>query len=73
MSTPLPPTVLGPANAVVQIQAGMQVQAACIITPGTAATLLTGTAETGTVVNVQPGMNVRAICLVSSAGKFVTL
>ena len=73
MSTPLPPTVLGPSNTVVTVQPGMQVQAACIITPGSAATLLTGTAKTGTVVNVQPGMNVKAIVLVNSAGKFVTL
>ena len=73
MSTPLPPTTLGPANTVVQIQGGMNVQAACIITPGTAATLLTGTAKTGTVVNIQPGMNVKAVVLVSPAGQFVTL
>ena len=73
MSTPLPPTVLGPANTVVSIQPGMQVQAACIITPGSAATLLTGTAKTGTVVNIQGGMNVKAIVLVNSSGQFVSL
>ena len=69
----LPPVTLFPPNAVVQVQPGMIVQAACVITPGTAATLLTATAKTGTTVNVQPGMNVRAVVLVNSSGKFVTL
>ena len=74
MNTPLPPTTLFPPNAVVQIQPGMQVQAACVITPGTAATLVTsGTGPPNATVNVQPGMNVRAVVLVNSAGQFVTL
>ena len=74
MSTPLPPTTLFPPNAVVQIQPGMQVQAACVITPGTAATLVTaqGLAPSASV-NVQPGMNVKAVVLVNSSGAFVTL
>ena len=73
MSTPLPPASLFPPNAVVQVQPGMIVQAACVIAPGTAATLVTATARTGTTVNVQPGMNVKAVVLVSSSGQFVTL
>lgn len=74
MSPPLPPTSLLPPNARVQVQPGMIVQAACVITPGTAATLVTaqGLAPNASV-SVQPGMNVKAICLVNSSGQFVTL
>lgn len=70
----LPPTVLGPPNTVVQIQPGMQVQAACIITPGSAATLVAAQGPDSNVsVNVQPGMKVKAIVLVNSSGQFVSL
>lgn len=70
----LPPTTLFPPNARVEIQPGMIVQAASIITPGTAATLVTAQgAKSNVSVSIQPGMNVRAIVLVNSAGQFVTL
>jgi hypothetical protein len=70
----LPPTTLFPPNARVQIQPGMIVDAACVITPGTAATLVTAQGLGPNVtVNVQAGMNVKAIVLVSSTGQFVTL
>ena len=70
----LPPTTLFPPNAVVEIQPGMLVQAASIITPGTAATLVTAQGGRSNVsVSVQPGMQVRAIVLVNSAGQFVVL
>ena len=69
----LPPTVLGPPNAVVQIQPGMQVQAVCAITAPSSALLITSQpARSNVSVNVQPGMNVKAVCLVSSAGQFVS-
>jgi hypothetical protein len=70
----LPPTTLFPPNARVQVQSGMIIQAASIITPGTAATLVTAQGfKPNVTVNVQPGMNVRAVVLVNSAGQFVTL
>ena len=70
----LPPTTLFPPNARVQIQPGMIVQAACIITPGPAATLVTAQGLTPNAsVLVQPGMQVKAICLVNSSGQFVSL
>ena len=70
----LPPTSRVPPNAVVQIQPGMVVQAACIIAPRATSTLVTaqGLAPNASVL-VQPGMQVKAIVLVNSAGKFVTL
>ena len=68
----LPPTVLGPPNAVSQPQPGMSVQAACVITPPAGALLVTAQGGQANVsVSVQPGMQVKAICLVSSAGKFL--
>jgi NAD(P)H-nitrite reductase large subunit len=74
VSTPLPPTTLFPPNARVQVQPGMIVQAAAVITPGTAATLVTAQGfKPNVTVNVQAGMNVRAVVLVNSAGQFVTL
>jgi hypothetical protein len=70
----LPPTTLFPPNARVQIQPGMIVDAACVITPGTAATLVTAQGLAPNVtVSVQPGMNLKAVVLVNSAGQFVTL
>jgi len=70
----LPLTTLFPPNAVVEIQPGMLVQAACVITPLATSTLVTaqGLAPNASVL-VQPGMQVKAIVLVNSAGKFVTL
>jgi hypothetical protein len=68
----LPPTVPGPPNAVVQVQPGMNVQAACIITPPAGAVLVTTGAPANTSVAVQPGMAVRAIVLVNSAGQLVS-
>ena len=70
----LPPVTPFPPNAVVQVQPGMQVQAACVITPGTAATLVTAQGLIPNAsVTVQPGMNVKAIVLVNSAGQFAVL
>ena len=69
----LPPTVLGPPNAVVQVQPGMQVEAACVISPPAGAVLSTTARPPDVSVNVQPGMNVRAIVLVNSAGKFISI
>jgi hypothetical protein len=70
----LPPTTLFPPNARVQIQPGMIVDAACVIAPGTAATLVTAQGLAPNVtVSVQAGMNVKAVVLVNSAGQFVTL
>ena len=70
----LPLTVPGPPNAVVQVQPGMSVQAACIITPPGGAVLTTAQGGRGNVsVAVQPGMAVRAICLVTPTGQFTSL
>ena len=70
----LPPTTLFPPNAVVQIQPGMIVQAASIITPLATSTLITAQgAKPNVSVNIQPGMNARAVVLVNSAGQFVVL
>jgi len=70
----LPPVVPGPPNAVVQVQAGMQVQAACIVSPPAGAVLTTAQGGEGNVsVNVQPGMAVRAVVLVNSSGHFISL
>ena len=68
----LPPTSLYAPNAVVAVQPGMNVQAACVITPPAGALLVTGGIPAASVA-VQPGMQVKAIVLVNSAGKFVTL
>ena len=68
----LPPTVPGPPNAVVQVQPGMNVQAACIVTPPAGAVLTTTGAPANTSVAVQPGMAVKAIVLVNSAGQLVS-
>ena len=58
----LPPTTLFPPNAVVEIQPGMIVQAASIITPLATSTLITAQgAKPNTSVSIQPGMNARAI------------
>ena len=66
----LPVTVLGPPNAVVEIQPGMNIQPVCVIAPPSGAVLVTGQGGKSNVsVSVQPGMNVRAVCLVSSAGQ----
>ena len=70
----LPPTMLGPPNAVVQIQPGVAVQVACLITPPAGAALTTAQGGRGNVsVSVQPGMQVKAICLVTSTGQFTSL
>lgn len=70
----LPVTILGSPNAVVQVQPGMQVQAACIISPPAAAILTTAPGGRGNVsVSVQPGMQVKAVCLVNRAGQFISL
>jgi hypothetical protein len=66
----LPPTVLGPPNAVVTVQPGMHVQAVCAVTAPAGALLLTGHDRGNVSVNVQPGMNVRAVCLVTHTGAF---
>ena len=66
----LPPTVLGPPNAVVTVQAGMQVEAACVISPPAGAVLATTASPPDVSVNVQPGMAVRAVVLVTSTGGF---
>jgi hypothetical protein len=68
----LPPTVPGPPNAVVQVQPGMNVQAACIVTPPAGAVLTTTGAPANTSVAVQPGMAVKAMVLVTSAGAFAS-
>jgi hypothetical protein len=69
-----PPTTLFPPNARVEVQPGMIVQAASIITPLSTSTLVTAQGfKPNVTVNVQPGMNVRAVVLVNSAGQFVTL
>jgi hypothetical protein len=67
-------TVPDPPNAVVQVQPGVAVQAACIIAPPAGALLTTAQGGRGNVsVNVQPGMQVKAICLVTSTGQFTSL
>jgi hypothetical protein len=69
----LPPTVLGPPNAVVQIQPGMAVQAVCAITAPAGAYLTTAQpARSDVSVAVQPGMAVRAVVLVDHTGAFVS-
>ena len=68
----LPPTSLYAPNAVVAVQPGMNVQAACVITPPAGAYLLTGGIPAASVA-VQPGMQVRAVCLVTSSGAFTSL
>ena len=70
----LPPTMLGPPNAVVQVQPGMNVQAVCIVTPPAGALLATAQGGRSNVsVSVQPGMQVKAVCLVTSTGQFTSL
>jgi hypothetical protein len=70
----LPPTVPGPPNAVVQVQPGMNVQAACIITPPAGACLTTARGGRANMsVAVQPGMAVKAIVLVTPTGQFTSL
>ena len=71
----LPLTVPGPPNAVVAIQGGMAVQAACIISPPAGALLTTTVqpARGNVSVAVQPGMAVKAICLVTSTGAFTSM
>ena len=68
----LPPTVPGPANAVVQIQGGMAVEAICAITPPATALLTTTVqpARGNVSVAVQPGMAVKAVVLVTHTGGF---
>ena len=69
----LPPTILGPPNATVQVQPGMIVETATAVPATTGAVLVTGQGSRSNVtVAVQPGMNVRTICLVNSSGQFVT-
>ena len=70
----LPQVIPGPPNTVVQVQPGMNIQAACIVTPPAGAFLTTTQGGRANVsVNVQPGMKVRAICLVTSTGQFTGL
>ena len=70
----LPPTSLFPPNARVQIQPGMIVQAASIITPLATSTLVTAQGGKSNVsVLIQPGMNARAIVLVTPSGQFAIL
>ena len=61
-----------PPTATVNIQPGMNVQAACVITPPAGALLVTGGIPAASVA-VQPGMQVRAVCLVTSSGAFTSL
>ena len=69
----LPPTVPGPPNTVVQVQPGMNVQVACIITPPSGALLTAALGGRANVsVAVQPGMAVKAIVLVTPAGQFTS-
>lgn len=72
----------GRANAVVQVQAGMQVQPVVLVTAagafvnaGTATTIPPGVTNTAgrpnTVVVPQAGTQIRAVCVLDSSGAYV--